>query len=533
MSSQNIDWLRSLLENRWLQWLLGIALVLLAGGYLLYDPMNHDVAAFLHGAGRIYEGARLYVDIYDNNPPMIYLLYLPPVALAGLLGLPVIPVFYTYLLVVICFSYWLSWSLIKIIYPTSALLTRYCLFLVLIYLTLIYPLTEFGQREHLLFILTLPYILAAIVRSQVKPLSPWLAGIIGILAGIGFCFKPHFLLLWMIIETYLIFGCRIPFIWRRIENLAIFSVLLIYGIYILFWISNYLQMFSLVLKTYLAYGKNPILKTLFGRFAIKMWALAGVTMFFFKRRPQDARPAIILFLASTAFLLIALSQGKGWVYHFYPCVVTACLVIFINTIRWLEQLPDLENRVWRGFAGCGLVLIIGIFFVGGYQSFQSYQKIQKSSVVKMIPFVKNHAQGKPIYVITTHIIPTFPLVNHSGAQFPYKFSMLWALPGFYHDQLETNKIVFHSPAQMENLERWFFDTIISDLLSAPPVLLIVDQTQLTTFAQQFNILGYLSQDPRFIQLLSRYEIIAKFDGYIIYRLQVVRTESQDKSIYPP
>lgn len=533
MPSQNSEWLRPILENRWLQWLLGLALVLIAGCYLIYDPMNCDVASLLHGAGRIYDGARLYVDIYDNNPPMIYLLYLPPVVVASLLGLPVISVFYFYLLVVLCLSYWLSWSLIKTIFATSAPITRYCFFLTLIFLTLMLPLTAFGQREHLLFMLTLPYILAAIARSLDKPLSPWLGGFIGILAGIGLCIKPHFLLLWIIVEAYMIFGYKIPFIWRRIENLAIFFVLLIFAIYVLTWQSNYFQMVLLALNTYVAFENVTIFKIILGTRAIKIWVLAGITMLFFKRPPQDARPAYILFLASTAFLFIGLSQKKGWDYHFYPCLATACLVICVNIFLWLEQLPDLEKRLWQGLSGCALVLIVGIFLLGGYHSIRSHQQAQISLVVKMIPFVKYHAQGKPIYVITTHIIPTFPLVNYSGAQFPYKFSQLWALPGFYQDQRGTNKIVFHTPAQMGDLERWFFDTIISDLLSAPPVLLIVDQTQETIFARISGLLGYFSQDPRFVQLLSHYEMIAKIDDYVIYRRYADRPESQDKGVYQP
>jgi hypothetical protein len=71
------------------------------------------------------------------------------------------------------------------------------------------------------------------------------------------------------------------------------------------------------------------------------------------------------------------------------------------------------------------------------------------------------------------------------------------LVGFYKEQKGGHKIVFHSPAQMEDLERWFFDTIISDLLSTPPVLLIVDQTQETKFARLSGLLGYFFQDPRF------------------------------------
>src|ERR1700722_49219 len=55
-------------------------------GYF-FPPLNHDVGALLQFAQRMLHGERLYVDLIDINPPMIFLLDTVPVAIAEALRL--------------------------------------------------------------------------------------------------------------------------------------------------------------------------------------------------------------------------------------------------------------------------------------------------------------------------------------------------------------------------------------------------------------------------------------------------------------
>ncbi|MBX9697943.1 MAG: hypothetical protein K2X74_00845, partial [Acetobacteraceae bacterium] len=56
---------------------LGFLLVVLA------PPVNHDAAAVLGFAERWLAGERLYADLIDVNPPLIFLLNLAPAALGA------------------------------------------------------------------------------------------------------------------------------------------------------------------------------------------------------------------------------------------------------------------------------------------------------------------------------------------------------------------------------------------------------------------------------------------------------------------
>ena len=81
--------------------------------------MNLDVAWLLYAARRVMDGAKLYVDIYEINPPLAVYFDFPAVGIARLVGWPEIPVFYGYVLILVGVSLWLSRNLINLIFENS------------------------------------------------------------------------------------------------------------------------------------------------------------------------------------------------------------------------------------------------------------------------------------------------------------------------------------------------------------------------------------------------------------------------------
>ena len=65
------------------------------------------------------------------------------------------------------------------------------------------PGQDFGEREHLLLLLALPYLLLAAARAVGREIPASHAVAIGLLAAAGLLIKPHFVLLWLAIEGYL------------------------------------------------------------------------------------------------------------------------------------------------------------------------------------------------------------------------------------------------------------------------------------------------------------------------------------------
>jgi len=78
------------------------------------------------------------------------------------------------------------------------------------------------------------------------------------------------------------------------------------------------------------------------------------------------------------------------------------------------------------------------------------------SLNQLIPIVKQHAYGKPIYVFSSSVTPAFPLVNYAQARWSSRFNCLWFLPKFYTDVTATEQAFpYHGIAEMDMLERSF------------------------------------------------------------------------------
>src|SRR5581483_2686228 len=137
-------------------WLWGLA--------QLFPPLNHDVGAVLQWSGRMLAGERLYVDINDVNPPLIYWLNLIPAGLARAAQLAAPRAFVLTVLATIAGMLLLARPLFHKLAPPGSF-TALALPGLALFVLLVYPQTSFGQREHLLAILTLPYLLLASLRG--------------------------------------------------------------------------------------------------------------------------------------------------------------------------------------------------------------------------------------------------------------------------------------------------------------------------------------------------------------------------------
>src|SRR5262249_35167523 len=89
--------------------------------------------------------------------------------------------------------------------------------------------------------LTFPYIFAAVLYAQKKAINPFLACVIGIMAGMGFGLKPYFLIPLVLIESYLIIAKRHIFGWLRIESFFCLSTLIFYLIILCLYHPNYIN----------------------------------------------------------------------------------------------------------------------------------------------------------------------------------------------------------------------------------------------------------------------------------------------------
>src|SRR5271157_3589705 len=90
---------------RCLPLILVLSVAIVARHVAAVDP---DVSWLLTVAERLLDGQRLYVDVIESNPPASVFLYVPPVAIARLLGLRPEAVTDGLVLVAACASLWVA-----------------------------------------------------------------------------------------------------------------------------------------------------------------------------------------------------------------------------------------------------------------------------------------------------------------------------------------------------------------------------------------------------------------------------------------
>ena len=158
--------------------------------------VNHDAGWLLHMARASLHGAVLYRDLIEINPPLVIWLLYPVVQVSELTGVSLDVVFNVAIGVLalgtIACTLWLldpeeRWAALP-------LLALACF---------VAPAGDFGQREHLLVLLLLPYLALVARRAGGSTVPAGAAALIGVAAAIGFALKPHFGVIWIGMALYL------------------------------------------------------------------------------------------------------------------------------------------------------------------------------------------------------------------------------------------------------------------------------------------------------------------------------------------
>ncbi|HEX5633470.1 MAG TPA: hypothetical protein VFX50_09585, partial [Gemmatimonadales bacterium] len=298
-------------------------------------PVTPDVSWLLDAAGRMLDGAVLGRDVAEINPPLILRMKQLVVAGARMAGVHPERAWTATTLLLTILSSWLaarcvgrseSWRA----WPVWLVAAVPCVLLLLI------PRQDFGQREHLAVILVLPFLALRGARDVRPPPSAGSALAFGAAAGVGFCLKPFFLLVPLLLFTADARRLSVATALRHPEWLAVAAVPLLYAVSVIVWAREWLAYAIAHAPLYRAYLDAPLwLVPLLGEGAYAGWVfLAGWLAL--RRAPAAHAPLLdTLGLSTAGFQLAAVVQGKGWTYHFLPAALLGSLatVLLAHRIR--------------------------------------------------------------------------------------------------------------------------------------------------------------------------------------------------------
>lgn len=480
-------------------WTPLLALFLFAIALRKFLAANTDVSWGITMAEKVLDGAQLYVDVIEVNPPATVFLYLVPVALArGLLLRPEVVVD-AFVFAAAALSLWFSAQVIlraKIV-TCEALPKLAALFAAVL---LILPAQTFAEREHIAVILALPSLAVLAVRATgEKPHWHWIP-VAGLAAGAMFAIKPHF-------AAAIAFAALAAAIyaksWRPLFAPEHFIAAAVGAAYFIFVFFRYPLFFSemvpLLAAVYLP-AKMPLGQLLLF-FATPLFVVALAMLLVLRGREVLRFPYGLLLAACFGFSLSYYVQQKGWAYHSYPMLAFVLLTLALAFAgRW----PFARNQTGRArFArlasAAGVALLFGATFL--WMNFAVDMRALEAPI--------RQAGSRPaMLVIGADLAVGHPLTRTVNGTWASRVSAQWMTAGA---MIRKHEGV--SPEIAVALDRLIDrdrKMLVEDIRRAKPDIVLVDRIR-------FDWLKWAEADPALARELSNYRPLETVNGVLILR----------------
>lgn len=484
------------------------ALILLVGisvaSSLFYPQfsLNHDASWYLVSTDMFLDGAELYRDIMEINPPLSFYLTVPPVTVARWFGIdPTLSYFLYCISIGICSS---LWSLRVVSNAAISTWQRRGLFISVLIVNFVLPISEFGQREHLMLMLAMPFVINQMLGRVCRKIGVFERIALGLAASFGFLLKPYFLLIPACIGLARLCVQRDLSVFRSPGFLSIAITTIAYLLFIFLAHPGYVErVVPLGLQVYDSYGRAP------AGVLIRLELAALVVMISFillSRRGYSDNSTILLLAASVGAAASYLIQFKGWNYQILP--LSAFIVM---TAAWiLVTHHDLVRQ------NAKMAVLLPITICAGLGPQLARGPYQAATTMAFKPFVDG--KEKSILVLSTNVWASFPFINEINGTWTSRYPAQWLLPGAI-DRLASKGCGDGRCAKAQSIASFARSSIIDDIDQFEPKVIFVDERAHKSYfaSQGFDYLDFLSEDPRFADIRSCYTRAGNAGNYGVYR----------------
>ena len=453
------------------------------------SALNGDAAYQIDVARRMLDGAGLYRDLIDLNPPFIFWLSLPLAALT-LDGAGTIAAFRVSVAVLAGAALLLAWPAVR---------GRPALWAGFLLMSLGLPLGYFGEREHLLVMMVFP--LVAFVAVEPEGFVPGKARAVaaGLLAALGILLKPMAALLLLVLAAARLAAHRTPRSLARADFLAVAAGGAAGVIGALLFAPGYLAVVQAYGALYREFARQPLGALLFRD--VHMWvvwaALAGVIAG--GRGVTVHQRVRVLLGASLALFAAAVSQGKGFGYHYYPALVFAVL-----TLLELAASPQPERGgrplAAKAIAFAALAPLFWLFGQVAWARAEGRPTVLAGEQARVAALIGS-GPGTPVAIVSARLADTYPVVLRHDYRYVLAFPHAWMAtlpPG---------------SAGIEALRRRYGQ----DLERAEPEALVVRTGRAGPGDFAVDYIAWLCADPAVRQALASYELTSQVEGFDLYR----------------
>lgn len=466
---------------------------------LFWDrPINHDTAWYLVATREWLGGAKLYIDLIEVNPPLNFYFTLPAIGISNILQISDKNAMYVAVsLLIFAVANWSRHIVLSEFGFDARRATALCL---AIFVALIVPaMHEFGQREHLLVILTLPWLLGEATRepkTRTQDISR------AAVATLGICLKPHFIVIPLAISALKVVQQRSLLPVFSVANLTFLTSGVAYVSYVaLIHPAYFSDIVPMAHEIYGAYRAPLNIVILKAYIPILLLSTLILGMFATQRFNGLHTP---LLAAAVASLMVYLLQGTGFHYHTIPFksfAIIACIIIVLTSL-------SRDVFFFVSIAACtGLVVI------------ETDRGFYKSSIAQqLVNSVKAIGAVERLMVFTTHVSLGPAVAMESGAEWTSRYPANWLVPGAINRLGETN--CADHPALCSRLESYAArnrSDNISDIRRHSPDLIVIDRRSGYFSERPFSWLHFMQGNPTWIEILSEYGLVKTTDAFFYFK----------------
>jgi len=490
------------------------------GGHAL----GQDQAWLLYAAEKMLHGTQLYgPGLTESNPPLIVWLSVLPLGIAKVFSLSVSAAFYLAVLgVLLCsagWSYRLLGGVARLLARGERMLLAFCILAAESCL----DLGSLGQREHLLVLLLLPYLVGFGIPRRGE-LSKSETVLLAIAASVGVCIKPQHLLTLLVFQVALALKTRSWRRWRERSNLAFAVTCMGYVAYVaavLMFAPLYLHgEAALLVDTYWAFGNFSIPRLMVMDHHFLLFLAAGALLFGLARRRGLATEfAGYVLLCSVAASIAFELQHTGFAYQHIPQDLLALLAVFwLGSELVVEKFPVLAKAFEFSWSfAAAVVLGIGVIF---HVHKKEPAKAQASPST-LADFYASLPAGTPVLGLSTNPQAGFPYVVEDNLIWASRSAHLWMLPAVEQNEWfrdggpQPRKVL---PTEtVERIAAVQRAQVAEDMTRMRPQYVVVPRCTKAFDCEAinrdgFSILDWLLKDQAFAATWSQYRYLRVLDA---------------------
>jgi hypothetical protein len=519
----------------------------------LLPAAGHDQMWGLYMARMVLHGAKLYgPELFESNPPLIVWLSMLPSAVAGWLHLPETAVGKLFVLGIEAGVAAVCLRMVRALRVGE--ISRsvvWALGFVFVAVFAVMPARDFGQRDHILVLLCLPYVLAAAMDAEGMAIPRWVGVGIGLAAGVGIGLKPHQALVPVAVETVVIVlrsrreGRLDLRSLVRPEPLVIVGCGFAYVLAIHLFAGDYFsQVVPVLRETYWAFGRLGwwglvgesvqlhVLAVVTAGALVVAWrsSVASLNPPFAMEPQRMGHPVLgtghrvlwslvmVLVAAGGASTVAFYAQGTGWYYQQIPALSFFALALVFLVIEAVER-RGLEMPRWAPVAAGGLCLLA----LGLTAHFAGYPFTEARSFPIDVPnasFFAGLAPGTPVATLTTTVDYTVPPVFRYGLTMAQRYPHLWMLPAILRAEDGQGRM---DAGRLLSLEELQHRAMREDFARWRPQLVLVERCQDPAVHCQVledrhdDLLGWFLRDAGFRAEFAGYRYwrsVGSFDAYV-------------------